>query len=188
MPLIRFVAKSPRAGCVDNIIVYSPFMKQGQGRRPDGAIVPVAVPDVQAALGWMMGTGHPFADSNFDFYMLARKSDIESPAPSVQCVSIAEPSVSSRHVTAGQPDVQPIGNPGHFAPPPQAGPPPAAGQQYRSETGYEDISDVGLGRTADSMFGDGDPEGGTYTDIDLQGREMKRGTQAPVQPPRTPGP
>lgn len=186
---ILFVIKDPRlavAGAIERIHVSIPFMKQRVDPNTRMPMVnpqtgqPVMMPDAEAAWNWVKSQGFHFPP-NVPFTGIIR-NPVTMPdhgPPIVLCYQLSHPKTSESFVNAGQPDAQMAGNPSNGV-----NLPPRVGRQthYGGPNGevlradpFEPVHASGVPRTQDSMMGENDPQGGTFTDISpLDDQERKR--------------
>lgn len=179
------------AGCVERLCCSHPAMRAGvqTARHPQtGQMVQqrVAIPDVEAAWNWLTQTygrspqnpnGLIFSPhANYKCTVTNSARGVDN-VPSMYCVQIAYPAVVRENVNA--PTSQPVGNSGH-----EIGPPPMSGQPRAVPPGaFEEMPDAALAANSDPAFGEIDPQGGTYTDIDSQGQEVRRELYRPASVP-----
>jgi hypothetical protein len=177
MALFLFVAKAQvPAGAVERVLVCSPFVAQANVRNQMGQVVQAMVPDKRAAFQFASQNAPMCPNVDYDCYPLSKMYGANERTASVLCSQTAAPAVTQQYVQSAQPVGQPVGNPGH-AIQPQRQP----GQ--KNEFGYEELPDAALPATQDAVFGDIDGAGGTFTDIDSQGNEVRRQMSVPIQPP-----
>ena len=155
-----------QAGCVERLVVSSPYTRQV--RMQNGQVM--IQPDPESTLAWMRSFQYPFPQGvNPKVFALSPKT-ANAQQPDLLCIQIAEPTISRQMVNSGMPYGPPVGNPGApIAPPPQAAPPPPQGQVMVPSGLYEQLPDVALPGGADGMFEMGEA-GGTYTDITGSGQ------------------
>lgn len=177
MSCFMFMTDQQVAGCVERILVASPFLKPAVVNTPQGQRQ-MNVPDPKATWNWVSQQQLPFPPgANFKTYIISASYMKDITSPQVLMVQTAPPVLSESGVNSGSPYGPPVGNRG--AP---IGPPPIAGQPGGGGH-YEDLPDAALPGNADPMVGDTDPAGGTFTDIDLQGNETRRDMMRPISPP-----
>lgn len=170
-----FVVEDGQAvpGCVERMVISSPFFAP----HPQTGKMTPSVKQTAAWIQQNLMQQYPFPpNGNFKGHRLGPAEAANNKADLI-CIQMTPPSLDPRYVNSGQPTGDPRGN-GGMDPPPQPGPPGAR----EPGVNYEEIDDAGLSTTSDTMMGDGDPFGGTYTDIDGQGRETPRNMN---QPPST---
>jgi hypothetical protein len=176
MSCIMFTTVDPNgqyieiAGCICRIGCIGPFHRMVQHPKTGQ---PVQVPDYNAALNWITSQlqgGAQFPNGcNFQEYALNHQMMPNHTKPQIIFVQTAAPSVSQQHVQSGQPYGPPYGQGGQTL----TQPPLSADPLNIGRSGIEDLPDVALPRTQDSFL-DTDPLGGTFSEIDKDGREEIR--------------
>lgn len=183
MPLFLFQCPTENrvAGAVDCVVVRTPFWKTKADPRSGQAMYhpqtrqPLMEPDAQKTWQWLNTQGLPLSPgANYSGMALAPTSD-QKYQPQVICVQIIPPTVQ-QHAQLHAPFGSPVGNSGApITQPPQADPNwrPGMPAPYRQDP-FETLDNSALPGGSDSMLGDVDPSGGTFTDIDTQGNEIQR--------------
>ncbi len=181
MPHFTFIFTPAQAGCVERVVLSTPWFQNARG--PQGQVVD---PGAQA---WAYLLNFAQQRDQFGQPCLIFPSGLQpsgiqcictnpnghSQQPNVYCIQKTEPLVDRQQINA--PYSMPVSSGGGLTPPP-AQPPPNAPRAVPQGM-YEDLTDSALASTADSVLGDMDGAGGTYTDVDSQGREVKRGMMSP---------
>jgi hypothetical protein len=178
-------------GCVEKIVVRTPFWKAkidptGQQVFHPVTRKPTMEPDYAQTWVWLSQAAAQYGvtlppSANFAGSILAPTPDINTP-PSILCVQTTPASIQ-QHAPVHAPYGQPVGNPGQFAPPPMVDPnwKPGMPAPYRQDP-FEALDASALPSTADSMLGEVDPSGGTFSDVDVNGNEMRRDERRPYMP------
>lgn len=193
MPMYTFECPPQQriAGCVEKIVVRTPFLK---GKfHPNGAPVidprtnrQVPEPDSQQTWAWVAQQRLPLPPSaNFSGSIQSYTADANLP-PEVIATQYTQQQVQA-HAQIHAPYGQPVGNAGAYQPPPMVDPRyqnPAA-KIYRQDQ-WEPLDGAALPGGTDPMLGDVDPAGGTFTDIDSAGNEIQRQDIMPVAPRNVP--
>ena len=189
MPMYTFECPPQQriAGCVEKIVVRTPYWR---GKvHPNGAPVidprtnrQVPEPDSQQTWAWISQQNLPLPPSaSFSGSIQTYTPDTNLPAE-VIAVQYTQPQVQG-HAPIHAPYGQPVGNAGAYQPPPMVDSRfqnPAA-KPYRQDP-FEPLDGAALPGGTDSMMGDVDPSGGTFTDTDSQGNEIRRQDIMPVAP------
>jgi hypothetical protein len=176
---ILFVIKDPRqavAGAIERIHVSVPFVRQRTD--PNGVPLfdqlrrPIMMPDAAEAWKWVKSQGFYFP-KDVSFTGIIRPYTPESLGqasgpPIVLTFQLSPPNTSGSFVNAGQPDAQMHGQSNGVEAPPQVGRPVHYGGpngELRRADPWETVDGSGVPRTQDSVMGDADPQGGTFTDV-----------------------
>lgn len=175
MPHFAFTFEPSQAGCVERVCLFTPWDKQA--RAPNGAVVQPA----EQAWTFLQQYAQQRDQSGNPLLTFTPGCKIgctcinpggQGQQPNVYCVQKADPYVGRAQVNA--PWGAPVASGVSLAPPPLPGQPGAARQGCAPQGMYDDLGDSALALTGDSVFGEVDGYGGTYTDVDSQGREVKR--------------
>ncbi len=181
MPHFVFIFEPAQAGCVERVALSTPWHQPV--RTPQGQVLD---PGAQA---WSFLMQYAQQRDQFGQPALIFPSNLQpagikcictnpaghSPQPNVYCIQKTEPMIDRQQVNA--PYNMPVSSGGGLTLPPVQQ--PANAPRIAPQGMYEDLTDSALPATADAVFGEMDGAGGTYTDIDSQGREIKRGMTAP---------
>jgi len=181
MPHFLFIFEPAQAGCVERVSLSTPWHQPVQTRQ--GQIMD---PGAQA-WAYLMNFAQQkdqFGQPCLIFPNGLQPSGIKcictnptghSQQPNVYCIQKTEPMIDRQQINA--PYNMPVSSGGGLTLPPvmQAANAPRAAPQGM----YEDLTDSALPSTADAVFGEMDGAGGTYTDLDSRGNEIKRGLTSP---------
>lgn len=177
MPHYCFTFDPPQAGCVVRVCLFTPWTQPA--RTPQGNLDPSG-----QAWAYLLQYAQQRDAQGQPFIVFPQDPQIGCTVlnpggtgnqPNVYCVQKAEPLVDRQQVNA--PYNSPVASGRGFSPPPMPSKDRAAPQGM-----YEDLTDCALPATADAVFGEMDGAGGTYTDVDSQGREVPRQMMMPPGP------
>jgi len=191
MAIILFVFP-PVAGCVDRMVVNTPYVRAVNTQQ---GVVNHADPATTWAFIRQLPYPWPPNMNPKPFLLNGKTGQGATPQPDLLCIQMAAPELSRQMVNSGMPTGAPYGNPGApLTPPPMVMPQPQVAQPQPQMPGqpmppmagagkvYEELPDAALPGAPDELFG-GDAQGGTYTDIDSTGQEIKRTLVQQAPPP-----
>ncbi len=170
MPHYCFTFDPPQAGCVARVCLYTPWTQNA--RSPQGQVVDPA----GQAWGYLLQYANQRDPQGQPLLVFPPNPQIgctcTNPGgtgrdPNVYCIQTHMPYVDRAQVNA--PYNTPVASGRSFAPPPMPSKERTAPQGM-----YEDLTDCALAANGDTVFGDSDGAGGTYSDVDSQGREIPR--------------
>lgn len=185
MPVFQFTFGPPTAGCVAKVILKTPWdrpvREQPSQHFPQGRILNPP----EAACAWLGSYGaqqdqygNPVLLFPPGSQPLIHQIGNEHGPAQVLAIEPYPPIVDRQQVNA--PYGQPVGNGRSFALPPEQ-PKPNAPRAVPMGM-YEPLADCAVTLNSDSLMGDSDGEGGTYTDIDSMGNEVVRQLAMPQGP------
>ncbi len=177
MPHFCFVFTPSQSGCVERACVSTPWFQPQQTQQ--GPVDPK-----QLAYNYLMQYSNQRDGNNNPILFFAQNAKCEciviNPSahtpPNVYCIQKAEPTADRCQVNA--PYNMPLSNGQGLTMP------PIASQEKRMNPGmYEPMHDSALPRTNDTLLGEMDGEGGTFTDYSpTTGTETVREYAMPVSP------
>ncbi len=180
MPIFSFQFNPPSAGCVEKVVMSTPWNQPQRHPQTGQAMQPT-----DAAWVWLQGYANQ-RDANGNPVLFF------PPGCSVGCQQIGtggegqQPNVISVQTTVASADRQQINAP--YGQPVGNGrqltmPPIASKERLVPQGLYEPLSDVALASNADPLMGEMDGEGGTFTDFSpITGVETVREYAMPPSP------
>lgn len=178
MPHFCFTFEPSQAGCAQRVCLFSPWAQPTRG--PNGQ--PLNPPEaawlaLQQYAQSRNSHGQPFLiiPPGVAPKVICTNPGGQGDQFNVYCVQKADPEVSRTPIHA------PYGSPlasGH-----SMAPPPLPSKERTVPQGmYDELPDCALASSSDSVLGEMDAAGGTYSDLDSQGREIPRQNIAPYSP------
>ncbi len=173
MPHFAFFFSPSQVGCVERLVVQTPWYQPAQG--PNGQIMD------PSALAWsyvlqQVQAGSLVLPENAQMKCTVTNPGGHSKVPVIYCIQTAIPQIDRAQVNA--PFNSPVGSGRGLTEPPRQVP----RNQVGSGGMYEDLSDCALASSADSILGEADGAAGTWSDLDSQGRETVRQMAVPPSP------
>lgn len=175
MPHFCFTFEPSSAGCVERVCLFTPWAQPA--RAPNGSVVQPA----DQAWAYLQSFASQRDQNNNPSLVFSPGCKINcmctnpggtGNTPNVYCIQKADPYVGRAQVNA--PYGQPVSSGGMMSTPPLP-----SKDRLVPQGVYEELNDCALPRTNDSLLGEMDGEGGTYTDVDSQGREIPRQMMMP---------
>lgn len=178
MPHFCFTFDPPQAGCAIRVCLFTPWTQPA--RAPNGQPMDPA----QQAWAYLQQYANQRDQQGQPALVFPPNPEIKCTClnpggtgnqPNVYCIQKADPDIGRAQINA--PYNHPVGNGQSWAPPPLPSKERAAPQGA-----MEDLTDCALSATGDTVFGEMDGAGGTYSDVDSQGREIPRQMFMPPSP------
>jgi hypothetical protein len=171
MPHLAFKCPDQQkiAGCLEAFMMYIPFDPRGQVNTQQG-------PMSGAQVAWSLALQDcankriPLPpNASFQPELISPAKD-KGEAPFIYMVQVTQPTAD--RVQTNAVEGMPVGNGYNLTPPPVLQPQNA--QRANPMGTYDMLPDCALAANSDSMMGEMDGLGGTWTDVDSSGREVVR--------------
>lgn len=171
MPHLKFTCPEQQriAGCLQAFMMYTPFDPRLQVQTQQG-------PMTGAQVAWNLAMQDcankriPLPPQcQFAPTLISTNKD-QGEQPSIYMVEITQP--TANRVQTNAVEGMPVGNGYSLAPPPTIQPMNAP--RANPMGSYDELPDCALAANHDTMMGEMDGEGGTWTDVDSRGNEVPR--------------
>ncbi len=163
-------------GCVERVCLFTPWHKPTQVTNSQTG-QPMVLQPVQIAWNWLAQQALVWPQGAEIKPIMLNPGGTGS-APVVYCIQKTDPVLERAQVNA--PYGSPQGNGQVLTMPPIAAP---KGQQSMNHGSYEEIHSSGLPNTGDTMMGEFDTLGGTFSDLESNGTETIRQMAIPPSAP-----